>query len=95
MQLAILAVLILIAVILAPWLIGVAVALVAAYGLYVVTLGVLAALALPLIWAWVAMTQKKETQDPPLSTGARVACKHCQADMPDFIVFCHNCHGKM
>lgn len=95
MQLAILAVLVLIAVILAPWLIGVAATLIAAYGVYVVAIGALALIALPLIWIWVAMTQKKEEQEPPPITGARVVCKNCQAEMPDYIVFCDNCHGKM
>ncbi|WP_417500574.1 hypothetical protein [Marinobacter sp.] len=95
MQLAILAVLILIAVILAPWLIGVAVALVAAYGLYVVAVGALVALALPVIFLWVSFTQKKDSSEPPPITGKRVPCRHCQAEMPDYIVFCHNCHGKM
>jgi hypothetical protein len=94
MQVAILAVLILIAVILAPWLIGVVVALAAAYGVYIVALGVLAAVALPLIWLWIAMIQKKN-EGPPITTGQKVPCKNCQAEMPDYIVFCHNCHGKM
>jgi len=52
MQLAILLVLILIAVLIAPWLIGVAIALAAAYGIYLVVAAVLAGTVLIIAVMW-------------------------------------------
>lgn len=95
MQFAILAVLILIAVILAPWLIGVAAALAAAYGVYVVVLAALAIIATPIIIAWAVMTQRRPATEPPPIIGNRVVCRHCQSEMPDNIAFCQNCRSKM
>lgn len=95
MQIAILAALILIAVIMAPWLIGVAAALAAAYGAYVIAIGVIAALMLPAIYLWIAVTNRANAPKPVPKSGGIKVCRHCQSEMPDYIVFCHNCHNKL
>lgn len=93
MQVAILGVLVIIALVLAPWLIGVAVALVAAYGVFIVIAGGLALLAGLIAVVWVVMADRKPTEAPPI-TGARTSCTHCQAEIPASLIYCDNCRQK-
>lgn len=88
---AILIVLILIAVLIAPWLIGVAVAAVAVYGIYLTAVAVLAGLAFVIAVAWVLVTEKSRRDKPEEIHGERKACKHCQVEMPAATVQCKNC----
>lgn len=94
-QIAILVVLVIIALVLAPWLIGVAVALAVAYGVYVVVIGAIGIVALLVVVFWETMTRPKTDDAPTITTGARINCKHCQAEMPDNLLFCDNCHNKL
>lgn len=98
-QILILATLAIIAVILAPWLIGVAVALAALYGIYVVIAGALAGLILitALIWflfSEVRKTNAEKKKTAPIS-GGRVACRNCQAEVSDKLKHCDNCGAKL
>lgn len=91
MQLAILLVLILIAVLIAPWLIGVAVAVIAVYGIYIVGAAALAGVAFVLVVIWVLITDKGRSEKPEEIHGERKACLHCQAEMAVSAVYCKNC----
>lgn len=91
MQLAILIVLILIAVLIAPWLIGVAIAAAAIYGVYLVAAATLAGMAVVVAVAWVLITEKSRQEEPEEISGERKVCKYCQAEMMVSSTQCRNC----
>lgn len=91
MQLAILIVLILISVLIAPWLIGVAVAAAAVYGVYLITAAALAGVVFVIAAIWLLATTKKRREGPEEIHGERRACKHCQVEMPVSAIQCKNC----
>lgn len=91
MQLAILIVLILIAVLIAPWLIGVAIAAAAVYGVYLVAAAVLAGVAFVIAIIWVLITDKGRREKPEEILGERKACKCCQVEMAASATQCKNC----
>jgi len=93
MQIAIFVVLVIIALVLAPWLIGVAAALVAAYGVIIVVLGGIAILSGIAVVLWVVMTDREPAESPPL-VGARTSCRYCQAEISSSLAFCDNCHHE-
>lgn len=95
LQVAILCVLILIAILIAPWLIGVIAALAAAYGLYMVVLFSICALLVILVTIWVFMTypNRKEKPEPEL-IGTRKVCAECQAENGENSTKCANCGSK-
>lgn len=92
----ILIVLLIIAVIIAPWLIGVAMAAAALYGVYVVIFAALMALALVVgaVWGIVSSMRNNKQEAAPI-TGGRVACKNCQAEVSDRLTHCDNCHARL
>ena len=104
-QIAILVVLVIIALVIAPWLIGVAAAVVvtmaAAYGVYIFVVVALAGSVLALIGIWYLFEWLTHRKTPLTEQGAAIAgkerinCKHCQADMPANLLFCDNCHNKI
>ena len=107
-QIAILVVLVIIAFVIAPWLIGVVIAVVvamaAAYGVYIFVVVALAGSVLALIGIWYLFkwlthrnTPLASKDDPPpaLPGKERINCKHCQANMPANLLFCDNCHNKL
>lgn len=93
MHLAILLVLILIAVLIAPWLIGVAIAAAAIYGVYLVIAAAFAAVAIVIgvIWALISVTVKNQREKPEVIHGERKACPFCQCEMPVNAFICKNC----
>jgi len=91
MQLAILLALVLIAVLIAPWLIGVTVAAAVVYGVYLVTAAALSVLALVVAVVWALITEKKRKDRPEEIHGERKACKYCQAEMAATATKCKNC----
>lgn len=93
----ILAVLIIIAIVLAPWLLGVAAVAAAAYGVYMVVFAALMGLAVVagFIWAVVTSIQKPATDEAPAITGGRVACRQCQAEVSDKLARCDNCGAPL
>lgn len=95
MQVAILIVLVLIAVIIAPWLIGVAIAAVAVYGIYLVAAAALAGVAFVIAFViavvWVLATEKGRRERPEEIQGERKACKYCQVEMAASAIRCKNC----
>lgn len=91
MQLAILLVLILIAVLIAPWLIGVAIAAAAVYGVYLVAAAALAGIAFVVAVIWVLFTEKGRKEKPEEIHGERKACKYCQVEMAVSATHCKNC----
>ena len=93
MQLAILLVLILIAVLIAPWLIGVAIAAAALYGTYLVAAAVIASAAIVVAVAWVLITGNSRQEKPEEIHGERKACKYCQVEMAASASRCGSC-GK-
>ena len=93
MQLAILIVLILIAVLIAPWLIGVAIAAAAIYGVYLVAAAALAGVAVVVAVAWALITESSRREKPEEIHGERKACKYCQVEMAASANQCSNC-GK-
>lgn len=96
MQAAILIVLIVIAVILAPWLLAIVAAGVAAFGVILMAaLGVAVACALGVaIWALAkGVTRQKDAEAPPI-VGARKVCRSCQAEMPAGDIICPNCKAR-
>ena len=92
MRLAILLVLILIAVLIAPWLIGVAIAAVAVYGAYLVGAAALAGVAFVIVVIWVLITEKGRSEKPEEIHGERKACKYCQVEMATSAAHCKNCN---
>lgn len=92
MQVAILVVLIVIAVILAPWLLGLIAAGVAAFGvLLVAAFGVAIAISLGVaIWLVAKEITKRKGEPPPIK-GVRKVCASCQAEMPVSSVRCPSC----
>ena len=91
MQVAILIVLVLIAVIIAPWLIGVAITAVAVYGIYLVAAAALAGVAFVIAVVWVLATEKGRREKPEEIQGERKACKYCQVEMAASAIRCKNC----
>lgn len=98
-QILILAVLVIIAVVLAPWLIGVAAALAALYGVYVVIFGglvaVVVAVASCLFFISAARDSKEANKKVAPITGGRVVCKNCQAEVSDRRSTCDNCGARL
>lgn len=91
MPLAILAVLILIAVLIAPWLVGLVVAAAAIYGVYLVIVGGIAALCAIAIIVWALFKGHSKNDKPHEIHGGRKACKNCQCEMSIAESLCHNC----
>lgn len=92
-QIAILAVLVLIAFILAPWLIAVVVAAAVTYGAALVVAGLIACAAIPVILVWVLYKdsrRRKGAQAAPLE-GPRKACPGCQSEIPAGAAMCQAC----
>jgi len=98
-QILILVVLIIIAVILAPWLIGVAAALAALYGLHIVIFGslmaIVVAVASCLFLISAVRDSKEANKEAAPITGGRVACKSCQAEVSDQRSTCDNCGARL
>jgi membrane protein implicated in regulation of membrane protease activity len=104
-HIAILVVLVIIAFVIAPWLIGVVIAVVvamaAAYGVYIFVVAALAGSVLAFIGIWYLFKWLTHRKTPLAERGAAIAgkerinCKHCQADMPANLLFCDNCHNKL
>lgn len=99
MQLAILCVLVLIAIILAPWLVGLVVAAAvgatAAYGVYLVALGAILAVVLVAATIWALITFGSREQEAPPIAGERAQCPFCQAETPARKPFCDNCQSRL
>lgn len=98
-QILILVVLVIIAVVLAPWLIGVAAALAALYGLYVVIFGGLMAVVVAVasclfVISMVRDSSEAKKESAPI-TGGRVACRSCQAEVSDRRSTCDNCGARL
>jgi ribosomal protein L40E len=91
MQLAILLVLILIAVLIAPWLIGVVIAAAAVYGVYLVAAFAIAGIAIVVVVIWALITEKNRKEKPEEIHGERKACMYCQAEMAASATRCKNC----
>jgi hypothetical protein len=91
MQLAILLVLILIAVLIAPWLLGVIVVVAAAYGVYLVALGAAAFVGIIAGIAWVLLKNHQQRDKPLEIVGDRRSCRNCQCEMPVSQTICSNC----
>ena len=92
-QIAILAVLVLIAFILAPWLIAVVVAAAVTYGAALVVAGLIACAAIPIILAWVLYKdsrRRKGTEAAPLE-GPRKPCPGCQSEISVTTTMCPAC----
>jgi len=98
-QILILVVLIIIAVILAPWLIGVAVALAALYGLHLVIFGgliaVVVAVASCLFFISAVRDSNNADKEAAPITGGRMACRSCQAEVSDRRSTCDNCGARL
>lgn len=97
-QVAILAVLLLIAIILAPWLLGVLAMAVAAYGVWVAGIGIAVAIGAVagIVWGVVSALRRQDPgKEAPPITGERVACRHCQAEVPAHLMRCDNCHQPL
>lgn len=91
MQLAILIVLILIAVLIAPWLIGVAIAATAIYGVYLVAVASIAGVAMVVAVIWVLVSGHTRQEKPEEILGERKSCKYCQVEMAASASRCKNC----
>lgn len=91
MQLAILLVLLFIAVVIAPWLVGVAIAAAAIYGIYIVTAAALAVVGFIVAFVWVILSNKNKKDKPEEIHGERRACKFCQVEMASSATRCKNC----
>ena len=92
MQIAILAVLVFIAIVLAPWLLAVIAAGVAAFGVFLVAaFGVAVAITIwSVIWLGVKEATKRKGEPPPIE-GARKVCASCQAEMSVHAGRCPSC----
>lgn len=92
MQFAILAVLVLIAVLIAPWLLAVLAAAAAVYGVFLIGASVIAVILGIVALLWVLIFQKSSRDDeaPPI-VGSRKVCSSCQAEMPAAASKCPNC----
>lgn len=92
----ILIVLVVIAVVLAPWLLGLIAVAIAAFGTYAVIFGGLMALAIiaGASWGLIASMRNERREAAPI-TGDRVACRHCQAEVSSSLTYCDNCHEKL
>ena len=95
-QALILVALVVIAVVLAPWLLGLIAMAVAAFGVYAVILGGLLALAIiaGALWGLVTSMRSEKREADPI-VGDRVACRHCQAEVSAGLVHCDNCHARL
>lgn len=93
MLLAILLVLILIAVLIAPWLLGAAAVAAALYGTYLVIAAMIAAALCILIipFYFFVTVRSKRGNKPKLIPGKRKSCKFCQVEMPVSAKKCENC----
>lgn len=97
-QILILAVLVIIALLLAPWLIGVALAAVALYGIYVVIAAAITGLILTIGFVWFLLTsinRKSPGEETAPIVGGRVSCPSCQAEISDRLVVCDNCGARL
>lgn len=95
MQLAILLVLILIAVLIAPWLLGVIAIAVSLYGTYIVIGAVITAAVLIATLVWFFFTSALEgrrREKPEIIIGERKACRVCQSEMAASATKCQNCN---
>lgn len=92
MQVAILIVLVVIAVILAPWLLALLAAGIAAFGVFLVAaFGVAVAITLGVaIWLVAKEVTKRKGEPAPIE-GARKVCVSCQAEMPVRSSRCPSC----
>lgn len=94
MQLAILLILILITVLIAPWLLGVIAIAASLYGVYLVAAAVITAIAFIVAIIWFFFTgsfgDKRESK-PEIIIGKRKSCKFCQAEMAVSTTKCRNC----
>lgn len=93
MQVAILIILILIAVLIAPWLIGVAFAAAAIYGVYLVAAAAIAGVATVVAVIWFLISGYPRQEKPEEIHGERKACMYCQIEMAASASQCSNC-GK-
>ncbi len=93
MIIAILGVLIFIAVILAPWLISVAIALIAVGGVALAIAAAIAAVCviIGIIWRIGSVLIKDQQEKPQVIRGERVACPFCQCEMSINAFLCKNC----
>ena len=91
MQIAILVVLVVIAVVLAPWLLAILAAAVAIYGIgLIVTIAAVLVLAVA-AGVWVAVSRTAKKKRPEEIRGPRKACVACQVEIPADSVRCRNC----
>lgn len=94
----ILIVLVIIAVMLAPWLLGLLAVAAAAYGVWVAGIGIAAAIggAIGIVWGIAsAMRQKEPGQEAQPIIGERTACPSCQAEVSARLSLCDNCGQPM
>ena len=92
-RVAILCVLVLIVVLIAPWILLVVAAGVALYGTALVVAAAVFVGAGVAVLGWLAAMGIKRRHDdrPEQIHGARVACGTCQAEMPALARHCRNC----
>lgn len=94
----ILVVLVVIAVILAPWLLGLAAVAIAAYGVWLAGIAIAVAIGAVIGLAWAIVSAIRHaspgTEAPPI-TGERAACPHCQAEVPAQLSRCDNCRQPL
>lgn len=91
MQIAILAVLILIAVLIAPWILGVIAALVALYGIYVVSFFIIGSIVFLVAIIYLAIKEFNRPEKIVEIIGERKACRHCSCEMPADSKYCYSC----
>ncbi len=94
MQIAILIVLVVIAVILAPWLFGVLFLGVAAYGIWLMTVVIGAFVIAIGIGVWLFISSVATRDKSVKLTGPRRSCPNCQVEMPANAVSCRSCGKK-
>lgn len=92
----ILCVLIVIALALSPWLLGLAAAAVAAFGIWIVVLGAALAVAIVIGAVWgVASSMRNSDREAAPIAGERTTCPSCQAEVSAGLVHCDNCHARL
>lgn len=92
-QVGILCVLVLIAVLIAPWLMLVGAAGIALYGAALVVAAATFVVVGTIVLAWVIVRgiRRRRGDLPDQIRGARKSCPHCQVEMAATATYCRNC----
>lgn len=90
-QIAILCVLVVIAVLLAPWLLAVIATAVALYGIYLVAAAAVFAVVFVVALMWFLFTGSRRRDAPQHINGDRKACRQCQVEIAATARRCSNC----